>query len=73
MPSSANRWPLPCSCCPGAWLTAADVRNWLHERMAGYKVPKVVTFHDQLPREDTGKIFKRKLREPYWEGRARRV
>jgi long-chain acyl-CoA synthetase len=58
---------------PGAWLTAADVRNWLHERMAGYKVPKVVTFHDQLPREDTGKIFKRKLREPYWEGRARRV
>jgi long-chain acyl-CoA synthetase len=41
--------------------------------MAGYKVPKVVTFHDRLPREDTGKIFKRKLREPYWEGRARRV
>ncbi len=58
---------------PGAALTAEGVRAWLHERIAGYKVPKVVTFHEQLPREDTGKIFKRKLREPYWVGRARRV
>jgi len=58
---------------PGATLTAEGVRAWLHERIAGYKVPKVVTFHEQLPREDTGKIFKRKLREPYWVGRARRV
>ena len=58
---------------PGAELTAEDVRRWLHERIAGYKVPRVVTVHEQLPREDTGKIFKRKLREPYWEGRTRRV
>lgn len=57
----------------GAALTEDGVRAWLRERMAGYKVPKVVTFHAQLPREDTGKIFKRKLREPYWAGRARRV
>jgi long-chain acyl-CoA synthetase len=54
-------------------LTAEAVRAWLHERLAGYKVPKVVSFHAQLPREDTGKIFKRKLREPYWAGRTRRV
>jgi long-chain acyl-CoA synthetase len=58
---------------PGATLGADDVRRWLHERIAGYKVPRVVTLHAQLPREDTGKIFKRKLREPYWEGRTRRV
>ena len=57
----------------GATLTEAGVRSWLHERLAGYKVPRVVHFHDQLPREDTGKIFKRKLREPYWAGRTRRV
>jgi long-chain acyl-CoA synthetase len=57
----------------GAELTAEAVRAYVHERMAGYKVPKVVTFHDQLPREDSGKLFKRKLREPYWAGRARRV
>jgi long-chain acyl-CoA synthetase len=57
----------------GAHLTEDSVRAWLRERMAGYKVPKVVSFHPQLPREDTGKIFKRKLRDPYWAGRARRV
>jgi long-chain acyl-CoA synthetase len=58
---------------PGAAVTADDVRRWVHERMAHYKVPKVVTLHEALPREDTGKIFKRRLREPYWAGRTRRV
>jgi long-chain acyl-CoA synthetase len=57
----------------GAMLQADAVQGFLRERIAGYKVPAVVTFHDDLPREDTGKIFKRKLREPYWAGRARRV
>ncbi|MCW5632723.1 MAG: AMP-binding protein [Rubrivivax sp.] len=57
----------------GAALTAEGVRAWLHERIAGFKVPKVVTLHAQLPREETGKIFKRRLREPYWAGRERRV
>ena len=57
----------------GTPLSADAVRTFLRERLAGYKVPHVVTFHDTLPREDTGKIFKRKLREPYWAGRARRV
>jgi long-chain acyl-CoA synthetase len=58
---------------PGAALTPEAVRGWLHERIAGYKVPRQVTLHAQLPREDTGKIFKRKLRDPYWQGRTRRV
>ncbi|MCC6249267.1 MAG: long-chain fatty acid--CoA ligase, partial [Rubrivivax sp.] len=53
----------------GAALTAEGVRAWLHERIAGFKVPKVVTLHAQLPREETGKIFKRRLREAYWVGR----
>jgi len=57
----------------GAQLGADDVRAFLRGRLAGYKVPAVVTFHQTLPREDTGKIFKRKLREPYWAGRTRRV
>ncbi len=58
---------------PSTALTEADVRHWLRERLAGYKVPRVVAFHAQLPREETGKIFKRKLREPYWVGQTRRV
>jgi long-chain acyl-CoA synthetase len=32
-----------------------------------------VQFSPALPREDSGKIFKRKLREPWWEGRERRI
>lgn len=58
---------------PDAALSAAAVQAYLRERLAGYKVPATIAFHDTLPREDTGKIFKRKLREPYWAGRARRV
>ncbi len=57
----------------GVTLQTDAVQHYLRERIAGYKVPALVTFHDALPREDTGKIFKRKLREPYWAGRSRRV
>jgi long-chain acyl-CoA synthetase len=57
----------------GAALNADDVRAFLKTRLADYKVPRVVAFHAQLPREDTGKIFKRKLRDPYWAGMARRI
>ena len=56
-----------------AELDAAGVQAFLRERLAGFKVPRVVAFHDELPREDTGKIFKRRLREPYWAGRERRI
>jgi long-chain acyl-CoA synthetase len=58
---------------PGVDLTEADVKGYLRERMAGYKVPKRVDFHAALPREDSGKIFKRKLREPFWAGLDRRI
>ena len=57
----------------GASLTDADVRSYLRSQMAGYKVPKQVDFHAELPREDSGKIFKRKLREPFWAGLDRRI
>ena len=49
------------------------MRAWLRERIAGYKVPKVVEFRAELPREDSGKIFKRKLRAPYWAEAGRQI
>jgi long-chain acyl-CoA synthetase len=58
---------------PGAALRADEVRAFLKPRLADYKLPKLVVFHAQLPREETGKIFKRKLREPYWAGVERRI
>jgi long-chain acyl-CoA synthetase len=60
-------------CVDGLSITEAEVHKFLAPRLAGYKLPKLVTFHAALPREDTGKIFKRKLREPYWAGMARRI
>ena len=58
---------------PGMQFDAAAVQSFLRERIANYKVPRVVDIHRQLPREDTGKIFKRKLRDPYWQGQARAI
>ena len=58
---------------PGSTIDAAAVQSFVRERLANFKVPAVVAFHDALPREDTGKIFKRLLREPYWQGHARRI
>jgi long-chain acyl-CoA synthetase len=58
---------------PGADIGETDVKSFLRERVAGYKVPRIVEFRTDLPREDSGKIFKRKLREPYWEQAGRQI
>ena len=57
----------------GADIGEDDVRAFLRERVAGFKVPRTVEFKTELPREDSGKIFKRKLREPYWEAAGRQI
>ncbi|MGV3760441.1 MAG: long-chain-fatty-acid--CoA ligase [Actinomycetota bacterium] len=43
------------------------------EQIAGFKVPKSIDFAEALPRNPSGKLLKRELREPYWEGHERRV
>ena len=58
---------------PGATLEAADIRARLRAQLADYKVPKHVEIAANLPREDSGKIFKRRLRDPYWERAGRRI
>ena len=57
----------------GQRTSAEQIQTFLRERIANYKVPRVVTFHDALPREESGKIFKRLLREPYWAAAGRRI
>jgi fatty-acyl-CoA synthase len=55
---------------------AADAEAILahcHGRLAGYKRPRSVDFVTELPRNPSGKVLKRELREPYWAGRTRRV
>ena len=58
---------------PGASLSSADVQSFLKGKIAAYKVPRKIDFHAELPREDSGKIFKRRLRAPYWEKSGRRI
>ena len=57
----------------GLTLDIADIRAQLKTSLADYKVPKHVEILKDLPREDSGKIFKRRLRDPYWERAGRRI
>ncbi|HLH82042.1 MAG TPA: AMP-binding protein [Trebonia sp.] len=58
---------------PGSSLTAGEVTAFAREHLAGYKVPRSVDFADELPRTGSGKVLKRRLREPYWADRTARV
>jgi long-chain acyl-CoA synthetase len=57
----------------GATLTAAEVQAYLAPRLAGFKLPRRIEIRHDLPREDSGKIFKRVLRAPYWAGAGRAI
>jgi acyl-CoA synthetase (AMP-forming)/AMP-acid ligase II len=57
----------------GGTTDAAEILLYARKLLAGYKIPKSVDFVSRLPRNAAGKILKRELREPYWQGYARRV
>src|SRR5438270_12881508 len=57
---------------PGPEL-AAELEKYCRERLAGYKVPKSFDFTNDMPRDDNGKLYKRKLRDPYWTGKERAI
>jgi long-chain acyl-CoA synthetase len=57
---------------PGPAL-AADILGHCEHLLAGYKRPKSVDFIESMPRDPNGKLYKRRLRDPYWEGRTRAV
>jgi acyl-CoA synthetase (AMP-forming)/AMP-acid ligase II len=58
---------------PGADLSAEEVIAYARTQIAGYKIPRSVDFIAELPRNASGKILKRELRQPYWEGHDRQV
>jgi len=57
----------------GVQAAEAEIIGFMRERIAHFKCPKSVDFVEAIPRNPTGKILKRVLREPYWKGRLRRV
>ena len=57
----------------GVTLDTASIRAQLKTTLADYKVPKHLEIQADLPREDSGKIFKRRLRDPYWARAGRSI
>lgn len=60
-------------CKPGMDIEESDVIAWARERLAAFKAPKSVDVIPLMPRNPSGKILRRELRKPYWEGRDRQV
>jgi acyl-CoA synthetase (AMP-forming)/AMP-acid ligase II len=57
----------------GTNLTETSLIEWSRDKLAGFKRPRSVDFAATLPRNASGKLLKRSLREPYWAGFTRRV
>ena len=57
----------------GSTVTAEMLIDWCRDKLAGYKRPRTVDFIDALPRNASGKMLKRQLREFYWASHERKV
>jgi fatty-acyl-CoA synthase len=72
-----ERWGEAVKACvvlkPGAAATAAEIIEFMRGRLAHFKCPQTVDFLEAIPRNPTGKMLKRVLREPYWRGHERRI
>jgi long-chain acyl-CoA synthetase len=61
------------TCQPGHQVSLEAVEAFLAPRLARFKMPRKVDIHETLPRQESGKIYKARLRAPYWEGHDRKV
>ena len=57
---------------PGPELEA-ELIAYCRAHLAGYKCPRTVEFDPELPRDPNGKLYKRRIRERYWQGRVSRI
>jgi len=57
---------------PGPELEA-EILAWSKDKLAKYKTPRSIDFVAELPRDPNGKLYKRKLRDPYWADRERAI
>ncbi|MBQ62420.1 MAG: hypothetical protein CMQ19_10130 [Gammaproteobacteria bacterium] len=58
---------------PGSELSAEDIEHFSREHLASYKIPRSISFTDDIPRTGSGKILKRDLRAPFWAGHETQV
>ena len=52
---------------------ASEILTYCGEKLAKFKLPRSVDFTDEMPRDPNGKLYKRKLRDPYWEGHEAKI
>jgi len=73
----SDKWGEEVKACvvpkPGHEIDADDVIAWARARIAGFKAPKSVDVIPMMPRNASGKILRRELRAPYWDGQERQV
>ena len=58
---------------PGHTVTADEILAFARQRLARFKAPKAIDVVGELPKTAVGKILRRELRAPYWQGRTRGV
>ena len=58
---------------PDGEVTEDEIKAFCKGKVAKYAQPKSIIFRDALPKTILGKIDKKSLREPFWEGKQRRV
>jgi long-chain acyl-CoA synthetase len=57
----------------GSTELADEILAWSKDRIAKFKMPRSIDFTNEMPRDPNGKLYKRKLRDPYWEGQERAI
>jgi long-chain acyl-CoA synthetase len=72
-----DRWGEAVKACvvlkPGADASGEAIIEWMRERLAHFKCPRSIDFVEAIPRNPSGKILKRVLREPYWKDQQRQI
>jgi acyl-CoA synthetase (AMP-forming)/AMP-acid ligase II len=57
----------------GAAMNAHELVEFCRDKIAGYKIPRQLEIISEMPRNPSGKILKKELRKPYWEGVSRGI
>jgi long-chain acyl-CoA synthetase len=51
----------------------AELRAFVADKLAKFKIPRTIDFIAEMPRDPNGKLYKRRLRDPYWQGRTKAI
>lgn len=54
-------------------ILSGELMEYAARRLANFKLPKSIDCIAEMPRDPNGKLYKRKLRDPYWEGREAKI